>query len=370
MTKLSECLQQLHQTTKALQPNLVRIAVALYDQNSGLLRTYADSSDQKNPLLWYSYPLAKSESLSHLARTGQYRVINDMQVLVDSGAPHSQALLDAGLRSSFTLPIRQGEQLLGFVFFNSSKTNDFSTHLLPQLEISAYAISLLITQERSQLETLKASMQTAVAVTHERDPETGEHLRRMTDYTQFLSNKLAPRLMLSDQYVAHLVLFASLHDIGKISIPDEILLKPGRLTPAEFEQMKSHTTSGRKIIDQLIDNHALNQLDYIDMLRDIVELHHEHWDGSGYPHGLSGEQIPLAARIIACCDAFDAITTERPYKPPMPTDEALAIIAQMRGTKLDPLCADVMLNHPGQLDRIRQQQLDAAPPLPLNKGTV
>ncbi|MEH6471757.1 MAG: HD domain-containing phosphohydrolase [Halopseudomonas sp.] len=357
MTKLSQRIRELHQAVRTLQPNLTRIAVALYDAESDLLSTYAYSSDIDSPLLRYSFSLQQSPSLQQMARSGQSRIINDMRKLTDSPKTHTRALLNAGYLSSFTLPIRIEDQLLGFIFFNSSQVDDFSHHLIPQLEIAAFAISLLVSQERSQMRTLQATMKTAVSVTHERDPETGEHLRRMADYSRFASKVLGPKLNFSDEFSSHLVLFSSLHDIGKISIPDHILLKPGKLMHDEFEIMKSHTTSGRKIIDDLINNHALDSLDHIEMLRNIVELHHENWDGSGYPHGLAGDQIPIAARIIAACDAFDAITTERPYKKPIPTDHALEIIQSMREKKLDPVCADIFLQHPEEVDAIRRQHL-------------
>ena len=355
MTKLTRCLQDLHHSLKNLQPHLARISVALYDSDTDLVSTYANSSDFDNPLLHYSYPLSDSQSLKALAQSGSSRTIDDLNNLGDPLSEHNQALIDAGYRSSFTLPIRSDGLLLGFVFFNSTQVGEFGKFLVPQLEIAAFAISLMITQEQAQIRTLRATLESAINVTHERDPETGDHLKRITDYTRFISQIMGPQLSLSEEYINHLVLFSSLHDIGKISIPDQILLKPGKLMSDEFEVMKTHTLKGRRIIDNLIRNHALDNLDHIDMLRDIVELHHENWDGSGYPHGLEGEQIPLSARMIAACDAFDAITTERPYKTPIATEEALGLIRQMRGVKLDPECADVFLHHPDALNQIRQQ---------------
>tara|TARA_R110001583_G_scaffold722_2_gene6687 strand:- start:98 stop:1189 length:1092 start_codon:yes stop_codon:yes gene_type:complete len=357
MIKLSQRLRELHHVLRNLQPNLVRISVVLYNEATGMLHTHACSSDNDNPLLGYSYPFNKSASLQLLAKTGQSRVINDLRTLAASQAPHTEALLNAGCRSSFTLPIRIEEELLGFIFFNSIRVNDFSQHLIPQLEIAAFAIALLVSQQRSQMRALTAALKTTINVIHERDPETGEHLRRITDYSRFMTQVLGKKLQLSDEYSAHVILFSSLHDIGKISIPDSILLKPGKLLADEFEVMKTHPISGKKIIDNLIQNHSLDGLEYIDMLRDVVELHHENWDGSGYPHGLMGEDIPLSARMIAACDAFDAITSERPYKKPTPTERALEIIQQMRGIKLDPVCADVFIQHPDEIDAIRSQHL-------------
>jgi len=355
MPSLSQHLRELHQSLRHQQPDLTRIAVALYDADTDMLSTYACSCDIDNPLLQYRFPLQQSRSLQQIADTGKSRVINDLRIYADNPTRHSQALLQAGYRSSFTVPIRMGKQLQGFIFFNAEQCNHFNEEQLVPLEIAALAISLLVSQQRAQILTLQAALKTAITVTHERNHETGEHLIRMTDYSRFACRILGPQLGLSDEYITHLIQFSSLHDIGKISTPDHVLLKPGKLTTEEFEVIKGHTSGGLKIIDDMIENHALSDLEHIQMLREIVELHHENWDGSGYPHGLKGEQIPLAARIVAACDAFDAITTERPYKDPIPTTQALQMITQMRGQKLDPLCADILLQHPDEINAIRRQ---------------
>ncbi len=364
MSKLSEHLRHLHLSIQALHPNLTRLSVALYDPKTDLLSSYTCSSDIDNPLLWYSHLLSKCPSLHQLAHTGNSRLIKDLQQPDTDRTVHTQTLLNAGYRSSYTLPLRHNSHLLGFVFFNSTVADDFDESLQAHLDLSAYTISLLVAQEKTQFNTLQASMKTAMAVTHERDPVTGGHLRRITDYTRFICTLLAPKLNLSDQFIVHLELFSSLHDIGKISVPDSILLKPGQLTVDEFEIMKRHTSNGRKIIDQMIEHHAFAGLEHIDMLRNIVEYHHENWDGSGYPHGLAGEEIPLEARIIAICDAFDALITARPYKAPNSSATALEVISSMRGKKLDPFCTDLFLQHPEEVDKIRRRHCDesSAPP--------
>jgi len=292
-------------------------------------------------------------SLAVIAERGTPRLIQDLSTFSDQPSHHTRALIDAGYRASVTIPMYRNDELLGFVFFNATRAQCFSRFQLPQLEITAYAISLLLVQQRNEVNTLQATMESAIEVTHERNPETGEHLRRIAGYTRLIANLMASQLSLDDEYVEHLVQFSALHDIGKISIPDHILLKPGKLLQEEYAVMKTHTLRGRVLVDNLIKNHALEALDYIDMLRNIIELHHENWDGSGYPHGMVGEAIPIEARIIAVADVFDALTSERPYKQRMSTDHALAIIQRMRGIRLDPHCVDAFCACRDQADRIR-----------------
>jgi HD-GYP domain-containing protein (c-di-GMP phosphodiesterase class II) len=140
-------------------------------------------------------------------------------------------------------------------------------------------------------------------------------------------------------------MFAPLHDVGKLAIPDRILLKPGKLSPEEFEVMKTHTLRGRQLVDELIDGFGLDGMEGIDMLRNIAAFHHEALNGTGYPLGLKAEEIPVEARIIAVADVFDALTSRRPYKEAISNEEAFAMLAQMSGTKLDPECIHALAKH-------------------------
>src|SRR5262249_54538767 len=163
-----------------------------------------------------------------------------------------------------------------------------------------------------------------------RDQYTGGHTARVTEYSILLGQhlELSPEDM-------HLIRIGTpLHDIGKIGIDDAILRKPGKLTPAEFDVMKSHTTKGAKILEQVDD---------LQPMIPIVRSHHERWDGKGYPDGLAGDQIPLLARIVGVCDAFDAMTSDRPYRQGLPADAAFAEVEKMRGTQFDPAIADAFL---------------------------
>ena len=156
------------------------------------------------------------------------------------------------------------------------------------------------------------------------------------EFARFLDAEYADyRALLSDHYIRLLFKSAPLHDIGKVGIPDHILLKPGKLTPQEFEVMKTHTTVGYEAIVRAEKSHGAT-LDFLQPAKEIALYHQEKWDGSGYPEGLAGEAIPLSARLMALADVYDALISKRVYKNAMSHDEALAIIRQGRGTHFDP----------------------------------
>ena len=141
-----------------------------------------------------------------------------------------------------------------------------------------------------------------------------------------------------------------MHDIGKIAVSDVILQKPGRLTNEEFEHMKEHTTAGGRIVVEVLGN--IEEKEYIDIAAQIAEGHHEKWDGSGYPNGLSGESIPISARIMAVADVFDALVSERCYKPPMSVDKAFKIIEESGGSHFDPELARLFCNIRNDIEKV------------------
>ncbi len=181
-------------------------------------------------------------------------------------------------------------------------------------------------------------------LTEIRDPETGHHLRRTQGYVFELAEKLRahPRFatFLTPAHIELLVKSAPLHDIGKVGIPDSILLKPGRLTPDEWRIMQSHSRLGYLAIEQA-ERDARRPIDFLGMAKEIALHHHEKWDGSGYPEGLAGEAIPISARLMALADVFDALIFQRVYKGALPLENALEIIRQGRGTHFDPDVVDV-----------------------------
>jgi len=163
-------------------------------------------------------------------------------------------------------------------------------------------------------------------IIEERDASSGSHVKRLKNYTKILAEHIAdsyPEYGLTDEIIEEISLACVLHDVGKIAIPDSILLKPGKLTAEEFETIKTHTILGAKIIDKLPDSVGE---DYKRYCKEICQFHHEKYDGSGYPIGLKGEDIPIAAQIVSVVDCYDALTNERPYKNALPGELAIKMI--------------------------------------------
>jgi putative two-component system response regulator len=190
-----------------------------------------------------------------------------------------------------------------------------------------------------------------------RDPETGEHLERMRTYCRILAEHLArdPRYasIITKPYVENLYNAAPLHDIGKVSVPDHILRKPGKLTDEEFEIMKTHTVEGARTLRAVDQQHPGN--DFIRLGIQIVEGHHEKWDGTGYPYGQAGTDIPLVGRIAALGDVYDALTSRRCYKPAMPPEKARAIILEGKSKHFDPDMVDCFLAAEPEFLKVRER---------------
>ncbi|MFA6310429.1 MAG: two-component system response regulator [Sterolibacterium sp.] len=179
-----------------------------------------------------------------------------------------------------------------------------------------------------------------------RDPETGNHIRRTQKYVHVLAERLQsrPRFaeFLNDKAINLVAKSAPLHDIGKVGIPDHILLKPGKLTTAEWAVMKTHAAVGALAIERAVRD-ADRSVDFLNIARQIARHHHEKWDGSGYPDGLKAEAIPIPARLMALADVFDAIISRRIYKAALPIEQARDIIADERGRHFDPDVVDAFL---------------------------
>lgn len=189
-----------------------------------------------------------------------------------------------------------------------------------------------------------------------RDYNTGSHLDRTTEFVRLIVEDIYKNpcdgYTLTREEADNIIRSAKLHDLGKISIPDHILLKPGRLTDAEFEVIKTHATAG----EQFLSDFARRMEDsFLDTARDITYSHHEKWNGSGYPNGLKGEEIPLSARIVAIADVYDALTTVRPYKQALSHDDSVKIILDHSGIHFDPYITKIFQRHLEDFREISEQ---------------
>jgi len=191
-------------------------------------------------------------------------------------------------------------------------------------------------------------------LTDSRDTETGEHVLRMRFYAQTLAVELGQRGpyadIIDERFLQNFYRATPLHDIGKVAIPDAILQKPGRLSPEEFEVMKRHVLAGAETLEQARD--YVGPGSFMDLAAEIARYHHEKFDGTGYCKGLRGHAIPLSARIVALADVYDALTSHRVYKPPMPPEDAYEIILRESGAHFDPAIVDAFV---GCFDEFKPQ---------------
>jgi HD-GYP domain-containing protein (c-di-GMP phosphodiesterase class II) len=352
---LREKLVAAHESVSELFPFIARIAVAIYDPETSVLKTYLHSSGEDNPLENYQALLDDAPSLKAILEKGLPRVVNNLLTFEDSESEHAERIGRQGYAASYTMPMFNEGHFFGFIFFNSYEKDVFDESVLRQVDIYGHMISLMLINELTAITTLKAAVKTAGSVTHYRDPETGSHLDRMSRYSRLIAEQLADKYELDDTYIEHVFMFSPLHDIGKIGIPDNILLKPASLDQAETDIMKTHARNGRIMIDELLENFGLENIKYVDVLCNIAEFHHEAVNGRGYPTGKKGDEIPLEARIVAVADVFDALTSERSYKDAWDNNRAIETLKQLSGQMLDQDCVDALLKNIEKVEHIQQQ---------------
>jgi HD-GYP domain-containing protein (c-di-GMP phosphodiesterase class II) len=356
---LTERLSALHDHLLQSVPGVDSIACALYDADRDRLKTFLNSTRVGKAIAGYEYRLADSLSLSHLAESGQFRVLDEIAVLMGSDSSHATWLKEQGYRSSFTVPIYDQGKLLGFIFFDSMQPGAFLPEVQRDLVLYTTLITMSITNEISAVRMVIESARVARELTEMRDFETGMHLERMGRYSRIIARSVAPQRGFDDEFVESVYLFAPLHDIGKISIPDRILLKPGKLDATERAIMETHVHKGMEIIERIIGRNGLNHFPDSKTLKNIVLCHHEYLDGSGYPQGLSGEQVPLEARIVAVADIFDALTAQRPYKEKWALETAFVELERLAGLgKLDADCVAALRSHAQEVFEIQHRYVD------------
>lgn len=353
---LSAKLAAIHGALRSRHACIHRIAVAGYDPDTDIVKTFLYSNDSGEALTQYERRLADVPSLQQVMQQRRPRVLTHLQPQIDN--KHRRYLANQGYRASFTMPLIADQRCLGFVFFDSREPAPFTPTMLEDLATFAHLIMMMVLDARHKLRTLRGAMQTAHDMMHLRDFETGNHLERMARYARLIAQEYARLRNLSDEFVEYVFLFAPLHDIGKIAIPDHILLKPGPLTDDERDTMRRHVEHGIELSRQMITYLDLQHMPYIELLYEIVGAHHEAWDGSGYPAGLDGEAIPLAGRIVTAADVFDALTSRRPYKEGWSIEAALEWMQAQAGRLFDPQCVAALVKRQAELPAIRQRFVD------------
>jgi len=350
---LHEKIITTHNSVKEFFPFIVRIAIAIYDPETSVLKTYLHSSGDVNPLDNFQAYLDDAPSLKTILKKGLPRVINNMLSFEDGQHEHTKRIGRQGYVASYTVPMFNNGVFFGFLFFNSDKKDVFTEKVLQQLDVFSHMISLMVINELSSIKTLTAVVKATGNITHIRDPETGSHLDRMSRYSRLLATSLAEKYHLDDEHIEHIFMFSPLHDIGKIGIPDSILLKPDKLNDSEMAIMQTHARKGREMIDDILENFGLENIEHMNILRNIAEFHHETINGTGYPSGKKGNEIPIEARIVAVADIFDALTSERPYKKAWTNEKAIELLLELAGETLDKDCVNALVNNIEQVEKIQ-----------------
>lgn len=231
-----------------------------------------------------------------------------------------------------------------------------------QIEEVNRDLELHLVQRMKQISASDKAMIFALSnLAESRDPDTGEYLFRMREYTRRIAIEMRELSLhenvIDEAFIQNLYVAAPLHDIGKVGIPDRILLKPGRLTSEEFSIMQQHSTIGAETLRNVNEQYGDNE--YVAMGIRIAQSHHEKWNGRGYPEGLSGEDIPLGARILGLADVYDALTSKRCYKEAFSHEESVEIIRDGRGEHFDPVIVDAFLELEHEFPQIRHDFEDS-----------
>lgn len=311
---------------------------------------------------WVSTARNGQEALE-LVRSGRFRlVVSDWEMPGMNGVELCRNIRQRGFSSYVYFILLTSRDATGDVVEGlDAGADDF---LVKPVEPSELCVRLRSARRLLSIESRNFTIFTLAKLADSRDPDTGEHLQRMREYARLLAAQLAksPKYqeVIDGDYIEMLYLTSPLHDIGKVAIPDRILLKPGRLTKEEYEIMKTHASIGADTLAAATEEYP--DAKYLEMAYDLTRTHHERFDGKGYPDGLAGTEIPLCGRIVALADVYDALTSDRVYRRSLSHEETRAMIVRDSGSHFDPDVVQAFLELESEFLAVRDQYVDAHPP--------
>ena len=372
-----EVFDSLIITMKKIIP-FVRLSLVMYNKDDNTIITKMVRSDKQIILASGDRSPIEGSSLKQVLDTKDILYIKNLSeyYLENPNSKNTKALLDEGLKSTLVLPLIINGEIRGFLIFSSDSEGAYQQHHINFLQSIGGQISLSIQRgellfeieqhnrnleqlvekrTRELMMTQKTTIYALASLAETRDPETGLHLERMRNYSVLIAQILkyiGRSKELTNQYLRDLYDSSILHDIGKVGIPDGILLKRGKLDTDEFSIMKTHSTIGCHALKSACKD--LGEDSFLKMSMEVTLHHHENWDGSGYPLGLKGNDIPLAARIVAIADVYDALSSSRPYKTAFPQEKTLQIMKE-ESRKFDPDLFKVFIENATEFEKIKKQ---------------
>jgi hypothetical protein len=359
---LNHHIADVHNRIRQEIPSIDRISFALYDSNSKLLKTYADSTLTGEPLMHYEFPLENIPSLKECADCKIDRLIHQTESGLKKSSGHSQWLAKQGFLSSLASPTYYHDDFIGFIFINSKQCDVFDEQTTSTLYPYIDCIKAAASVEYELIHTIIDAANFLLQKNPRHLKHSQDHKERMFHYTQVITKGVAEVYQLDDEFIDNMSQFSRFHDIGKLTLPANLLMTQCKLAHIDKEKVAQHIDKGVGIIDKLIAQTGSPNHSCLTILREIVAYHHEYMDGSGYPFGLQATDIPISARIITVANIFDALTSHRPYKQAQSVPYALLDLEKMvQQGKLDRHCVNALRYQQQHLNQVIRQYPEIDP---------
>ncbi|MCD9462324.1 hypothetical protein CJF25_04850 [Photobacterium phosphoreum] len=334
-------------SAQKIYPDIIGIAVTRMDEHDNLYSVYR-SADYGDNFPTFISSISKSPRLSKMRTSLEPSIIDNMLSHQSSVKSIHFRLLQSNCISSMACPIYTNDTFIGVLFINA-KVKDFFSEKINYFTTFSILITLLISDDFNNKKAFHSIVKTVLLLSHHKDPETQNHLKRVAEYSRLIGLYLARKRKCDGDFVDSVYHFSDMHDIGKSLIPEDILYSTEIYTDEERAVMNQHPDLGCQLLSNILTTFKYDNNKELSIILNIIRHHHERYDGKGYPDKLKGTEIPLEARIVTVADVIDALLSHRPYKNPWSIEDVELYLINGSGTLFDPLCIDAILH---SLDKV------------------
>ena len=353
---LNERLNLFTASVKNLYPEIIGIAVTRIDEDDNLYSVYR-SPDYGDNFPTFISSISRSPRLNKMRSSLEPSIIDNMLSHQSSVKKIHLRLLQSNCISSMACPIYTNDTFIGVLFINA-KVKDFFSEKVNYFTTFSILITLLITDNFNNKKAFHSIVKTVLLLSHHKDPETQNHLKRVAEYSRLIGLYLARRGKCNGDFVESVYHFSDMHDIGKSLIPEDILYSTEIYTDEERAIMNQHPDLGCQLLSNILTTFKYDNNQELNTILNIIRHHHERYDGNGYPDKLKGTDIPLEARIVTVADVIDALLSHRPYKQPWSIEDVELSLINGSGTLFDPLCIDAILHSLNKVPLIQNRYPD------------